>query len=457
MDAQFYYWSASELARAIQAGEISPVEVLEAHVARIEAVNADLNALVTLDVEGARRRAAEAEKALAQGMIWGPLHGVPFTLKDCHSTAGLRTTAGFPPLADYIPPEDGTISARLKAAGAILLGKTNVPVLLGDIQTDNPIFGRSNNPWDLSRTPGGSSGGAAAALASGMTPIEVGSDIGGSIRIPAHFCGVFGLKATERRISHYGHIPEPPGATRAMRIIASLGPMARTIEDLSLIYSIIAGPDGRDFEVPPVPVVSSMDIDLADCRIAWATDFPGWPVSKKTGEAIEKLAASLEPHCKVVASPQVPDLEYDRNLLSVPDRMAIGALQPGQDRAEVDLKDYFEALQVRDKYVQAWHEFFEEWDALLCPVSSISAFPHWQTGEPLPLDDGQMDYWLANAHCKLFNYTGQPALALPYDYDEAGLPLGVQLVGKRWQEAKLLSLGSQLVELTGAFEKPPGY
>ena len=194
----------------------------------------------------------QADEALARGEVWGPLHGVPFTLKDAHATAGMRTTTGFPPL-DHVPHEDSTVTARLKAAGGILIGKTNVAEMLADSQSNNPIFGRTNNPWNIERTPGGSSGGAAAALASGMTPFEIGTDLSGSIRIPAHFCGLFGLKPTEHRVSLAGLIPGLP-PPRSVRIMSCIGPMARTVEDLALLYPIIAGPDGRDTEVQPVPV-----------------------------------------------------------------------------------------------------------------------------------------------------------------------------------------------------------
>src|SRR5437667_7893031 len=232
--------STTQLAAAIRAGHISATEVLEAHLAQIDTHNPALNAIVTMDAEQARKRAHEADEALARGEVWGPLHGVPFTLKDAHATAGLRTTTGFPPLAHYVPQEDGTVAARLRAAGGILMGKTNVPVMLADFQTSNPIFGRTNNPWDTARTPGGSSGGAAAALASGMTPFEIGTDLSASIRLPAHFCGVFGLKPTEHRVSLDGLIPGLPPPP-SVRIMSCIGPMARTVTDLALLYSIIAG------------------------------------------------------------------------------------------------------------------------------------------------------------------------------------------------------------------------
>src|ERR1700694_4982168 len=245
--------STTQLAAVIRAGHVSATEVLEAHLAQIDTHNPALNAIVTMDAERAYERAREADEALARGQVWGPLHGVPFKLKDANATAGMRTPTGFPPLADYVPHEDSTVTARLKAAGGILIGKTNVPVMLADYQSTNPIFGRTNNPWNVERTPGGSSGGAAAALAAGMTPFEIGTDLSASTRLPAHFCGVFGLKTTERRVPLTGVTPALPGP-RPLRIMSTIGPMARTAEDLALLYSIIAGPDGLDNEVPPVPV-----------------------------------------------------------------------------------------------------------------------------------------------------------------------------------------------------------
>src|SRR6266446_9218327 len=223
--------STTQLAPAIRAGHVSAIEVLEAHLAQIDKHNPTLNAIITMDAGRAYERAREADEALARGEVWGPLHGVPFTLKDAHATAGMRTTTGFPPL-DHVPQEDSTVTARLKAAGGILIGKTNVFQMLADpAQTTNPIFGRTNNPWNVERTPGGSSGGAAAALAAGMTPFDIGTDLSASIRIPAHFCGVCGLKPTEHRVPLTGLIPGLPGP-RPVRIMSCIGPMARTVEDL---------------------------------------------------------------------------------------------------------------------------------------------------------------------------------------------------------------------------------
>jgi len=450
--------STSQLAGAIRAGQVSATEVLSGHLAQIATHNPKLNAVITLDAERARERAREADKALARGENWGPLHGVPFTLKDAHATVGVRTTTGFPPLADYIPIEDGAVAARLKAAGGILIGKTNVPVMLADFQTSNPIFGRTNNPWDTARTPGGSSGGAAAALASGMTPFEIGTDLSASIRLAAHFCGVFGLKTTERRVPLTGLIPGLPGP-RPLRIMSTIGPMARTVEDLSLLYSIIAGPDGRDTEVPPVAVGEAADIELRDLRIAVAPTFPGIPVAGEIRAAVVQLATQLSPLCRVVEEAPLPSLDFTQELASggALVGMLIGAVQPGAQEPPATLAQYLEALDRRDQSIIAWEQFFDRWDVLLCPASMTKAFRHCNPGSPLEVDGEEVSYWTVAAHGALFNYTGHPAVVLPYTLDRAGLPIGIQLVGKRWGESRLLAVADALATITGGFRRPPGY
>jgi len=450
--------SATRLAGAIRGGRVSAREVLSAHLAQIATHNPALNAVVTLDAERATKRAREADEALARGENWGPLHGVPFTLKDAHATAGVRTTTGFPPLADYVPTEDGTVAARLKAAGAILIGKTNVPVMLADFQTTNPIFGRTNNPWDIERTPGGSSGGAAAALASGMTPVEIGTDLSASIRLPAHFCGVFGLKTTERRVPLTGLIPGLPGP-RPLRIMSTIGPMARTADDLALLYSIIAGPDGRDTEVPPVPVGQPAVIELRDVRVAVAPTFPGIPVAAEIRAAVARLATQLSSLCRVVEKAALPSLDVNLELArgGALVGMMIGAVQPGEQEQPATLGQYLEALDRRDQEIVAWEQFFERWDVLLCPPSMMTAFPHCEPGSPVQVDGQDVSYWTVSALGALFNYTGHPAVVLPHTVDRAGLPIGIQLVGKRWGESRLLAVAGALEEVTGGFQRPPGY
>ena len=451
--------STTQLAAAIRAGHVSATEVLEAHFAQIDTHNPALNAIITMDAERAYERAQGADEALARGEVWGPLHGVPFTLKDAHATAGMRTTTGFPPLADYVPQEDSTVAARLKAAGGILIGKTNVHMMLADpAQTINPIFGRTKNPWNSERTPGGSSGGAAAALASGMTPFEIGTDLTGSIRIPAHFCGVFGLKPTEQRVPLTGLIPGLPGP-RPIRIMSCIGPMARTVEDLALLFAIIAGPDGRDTEVAPVPVEEMPQLELNRLRIAFAPTFPSFPVAAQMREAVEESAGRLSALGAVVEEAALPQVDFQQELASAGALigMMMGAFQPEEQERPTTLAHYLEALHIRDQSIAAWEHFFEKWDALLCPPSMMTAFPHCDPGSPLHVDGQEVSYWMVSAHSTLFNYTGHPAVVLPYTLDRDGLPIGVQLVGKRWDESRLLAMAKALSEVTGAFQRPPGY
>jgi amidase len=450
--------STTQLAAAIRAGHVSASEVLEAHLAQIATHNPALNAVITLDAEQARKRAREADEALSRGEVWGPLHGVPFTLKDAHATAGMRTTTGFPELSDYVPKVDSTVTARLKAAGGILIGKTNVPVMLADFQSTNPIFGATSNPWNSERTSGGSSGGAAAALASGMTSFEIGTDLSASIRIPAHFCGVFGLKPTEQRVPLTGLIPGLPGP-RPIRIMSCIGPMARTVEDLELLYSIIAGPDGRDTEVQPVPVDEVSNLELKNLRIAFAPTFPGFPVAADVSAAVKELARRLSPLCKVVEEAALPPLDFNQEGASAGALigMMTGAFQPEDKARPTTLAHYLEALHRRDQSILAWEQFFDTWDVLLCPPSMMTAFPHCEAGSPLHVDGQEVAYWMISAHGTVFNYTGHPAVVLPYTLDRAGLPIGIQLVGKRWSESRLLGMAKALSDVTGAFQRPPGY
>lgn len=335
--------STVELAAAIRAGRISAAEALDAHLAQIERHNGTLNAVVIIDAEAARKRAGEADAAQARGENWGPLHGVPHTLKDAHSTAGMRSTVGFPPFANHVAKEDGTVAARLKAAGSVLVGKTNTAMLLGDYQSGNPLFGRTNNPWNIERTPGGSSGGAAAALAAGMTPFEIGTDMSASIRLPAHFCGVFGLKPTENRVSLHGGFPDPQGLPRTVRILSCIGPMARTVDDLALLYGIIAGSDGHDTEVKPVPLDKMPETGLKGLRVAHAPTFPGVPVADEIRNAVENLARRMESAGAIVEQERLPEIDFLADLQSTGELigMMLGAVQ--EDGPPVSLKQYLEA------------------------------------------------------------------------------------------------------------------
>jgi amidase len=456
-DMDVLFTSATHLAAAIRRRDVSAAELLEAHLAQITVHNPALQAVATLDADGAQQRARDADVALAGGELWGPLHGIPFTLKDAFATAGVRTTTGAPFL-DHVPAHDSTVAARLKAAGGVLMGKTNVATMLGDpAQSANPLFGHTNNPWDITRTPGGSSGGAAAAVAAGMTPFDVGTDLSGSIRIPAHFCGVYGLKPTEHRVSLDGLIPGLP-PPRSVRIMSCIGPIARTVEDLRLVYQLIAGPDGRDTEVPPVPVDEPPELVLAGLRIAVAPTLPGVPTARAIRAAVHQLGQQLQDTGAVVDEVRLPTSEVMDDLMRAGALIGlmVGAGEPSAEEAPPSLAQYFELLHHRDQAIYTWEQFFAEWDVLLCPAAMTTAFPHCAPGAPLDVDGQEEDYWAVSGHTTLFNYTGHPALVVPYTRDGQGLPIGVQLVGKRWGEARLLAIAQALAAVTGPVRRPPG-
>ena len=451
--------SAIELAAMIAERKISAVEALDAHLAQIDRHNEAVNAVVILDREGARQRARQADAAVARGDTLGPLHGVPFTLKDAHETVGMKTTVGFPPFADYVAGKDSPVVARLKAAGGVLTAKTNVATMLGDWQSDNPLFGRTSNPWDLSCTAGGSSGGAAAAVAAGMTPFEIGTDMQGSIRLPAAFCGVYGLKPTEHRVSLAGAFPSPGGIARSVRLMSCVGPLARHAEDLTLIYQIIAGPDGADTDLAPVPVEAMPKFEPKSLRIAFASTFPGFPVAAEISAAVEKLAAGLASAGACVEKASLPKLDLHDDLAEGGKLigMMLEAAQPEPPEQPTPISRWFAALARRERSVLAWERFFESCDALLCPVAMTTAFAHCKPGSALKVDGRDEIYWMLPAYGAVFNYSGHPALAFPCGEDSSGLPMGLQLVGRLWSEARLLGVAAAIASLAGGSRRPPGY
>jgi amidase len=487
------FLTGHELASAICQREVSCEEVLQAHLDWIARHNPAVNAIVTLDEEPARRRAKEADEALARGETWGPLHGVPVTIKDVFETAGVRTTASFKPLADYVPKQDATVVRRLRAAGAIVLGKTNTPMLAGNEQTNSPIFGRTNNPWNLERTPGGSSGGSAAAVASGMSPLDIGSDIGRSVRNPAHFCGIFSLKPTDTLVPFSGHIPPPPGTQGRglLRQFLTPGPLARSVQDLRLALTIIAGPDEREWEVPPVRVETAPGRDLRELRFAWSDDF-GTPVAVEIKAALAALADELARFGCHVERRDPADFDYAEALrvygLLKEAALTVRATPMGLPRwvwrsvaglvrganpigrglmqgAGASLQDYGRALSQRDGFIAKMERFLNEWDAWLCPVAALPAYPHLSSRSPIEqlrasveVDGRKIPYILATSmHTAIFNLTGNPVVVLPLGRSKEGLPFGLQVVGKRWNDMILLAVAEQLVQVTGQFQSPPGF
>lgn len=474
---------AIELAKVIRNQEAAASEVIEAFLAQIAAHNPALNAVVTLDETGARRRAKQADDALAKGEVWGPLHGVPVTIKDVFETEGMRTTCGHKPLAANIPDEDATVVARLRRAGAIVLGKTNMPEFAMDIQSDNPVFGATNNPWNATRTPGGSSGGEAAAVAAGMSPLGIGSDIGGSLRIPSHYCGVLGLKPTEGRVPNTGHIF--PGKVNSVRHLAVSGVLARSVADLRLCLEVIAGPDGRDMTVSPVALAHVPARPLNEYRFAWSDSFGGLPVTSETKTAMNKLADDLaNAGCRVEkASPPNFDAEEVWQTYGELFGMIAFANAPiiarafvktfggfifkdpvsraAACRATANSRRYFVVLEQRDRLLRSLESFLADYDSWLCPVATTPAFPHRTMGKihtPIDVDGEKVPGNIAGiGYTCGFNLTGHPVVVAPLTESQEGLPIGVQVVGRLWGEMALLNAAEALTQLIGAFRRPPGY
>ena len=484
--------TASQLAQMIQDREVSAVEVLDAYLEQINKHNHKLNAIATLDAQRARNRAIEADEALARGDNWGVLHGVPITIKDALETKGLLTTCNDKSLADYIPQQDAIAVKRLRSAGAIIMAKTNCANLAADHQTNGAVFGRANNPWNLDYTPGGSTGGGAAAVAAGLSPLELGSDGGGSIRQPAHCCGVFGFKPTDRLVPTSGHLPELPGYPKSIRHVLTIGTLARCVGDLQLSLSIIAGADSRQPEIPPVNLKTPTKKLLSSLRIAWTSELGNLTVDREIKSALSNFVTQLiEAGCQV--EQQIPqefncDLawqtygeSYGREILAATPTITWGnvlqALKMNYYKTRVhrqyrnsplergflkafplNFSKYMKALTIRDRLIAQMDNFLADWDAYLCPVSSITAFPHQPKGKPIEVNKIKLPYTTAcGGYATLFNFTGHPVVVIPIGKSEAGLPIGVQIVGKRWQDLELLAIAQNINRIINNFDRPPGY
>jgi len=484
---------AYQLAQMIRDRTVSAGEVLDAYLRQIVKYNSQLNAICTLDEERARQRATEADEALARGENWGILHGVPITIKDAFETAGLLTTAGYKPLKDYVPKADATVVARLRAAGAIVMGKTNMAKLTGDYQSKSDLFPQVNNPWNLEYTPGGSSGGTAAAIAAGLSPLDIGSDIAGSIRQPCHFSGVYGLKPTDRRVSTAGHIPEVPGMSHCIRQMLVAGPIARSIEDLQLSFSLIAGVDPRSPEVPPVPLDSPNRKSLQNLKIAWIDELNLYPVAQSIKSTMQAVAQKLSnagtqieqwmPKFDFVFAWQIYytvatynvvyssplNLNYIRESLAFLFREATQGDRSLRQLSNVpkiglstylnpNLKGYYAALTQRDRFIAQMDRELEPWDALICPVAMTPAFTHRLQGEAVVIDSRKVPYQMASgAYTKPFSLTGHPVVVIPVGYTPDRLPIAMQIVGKRWREMELFAIAQEINKVVGNFQHPPGY
>ena len=482
--------TASQLAQMIRGKKVSAVEVLNAYLEQIAKHNDKINAIATLDAERAKTKAKEADEALAKGENWGALHGVPITVKDTFETAELLTTAGYKPLKNHIPSQDATVVARLHQAGAIIIGKTNLAEMASDYQSTNDLFGRVNNPWNLDFTPGGSSGGSAAAIAAGFSALDLGNDASGSTRQPAHFCGVYALKPTDRRISTAGHIPEAPGMPKCIRQLMTVGSFARSIEDLQLCLSLTVGADPRQPDVPPVSLDIVEEKSLQDTRIVWSDSWEKMLLTSEIKEAINLAVNKLKPVCADMeywTSPpfdlqeafqvcdrltalnfvysQPADFNASKKVLPVMFREATQGDKELRDLSNLSqflpsllnpsLKHYFELLTQRDRFIAQLDKALEPWDVWLCPVAMTTAFTHRPQGAVIEIEGRKVPYFLANGgYTMLFNLTGHPVVVIPIGQTKNGLPIGMQIIGKRWREMELLAIAEKLDEVAGNFQHP---
>lgn len=466
---------AVSMAEQIRKKKLSPVELVEAHLAQIEKLNPRLNAFVQVDADRARSAARDAECAIMRKETLGPLHGVPLSIKSSISVAGLRCEAGTGLRAGFVAQHDAPLVARLKNAGAIILGVTNTPELLMAWETDNLLYGRTNNPWDLERTPGGSSGGEAAAIAAGMSAGGVGSDGGGSIRVPAHFTGICGLKPTPGRIPATGHYPPSAGP---FALIGVVGPMARTVADLEVLFEVMQGSDIGDTCSAPVPVRWPSDDKTAKLRIGYFEDDGRTPVTSETRAAVRTAAEALLRAGFQVERFQPTGLEEARQLWHQFFVVAGGMLlrpmfaKPAFKGREVDLSPILkqfldwsaaEPALTGESLLDAWirrdalrTRFFaqmQRYPILLCPAAAIPAFGHgersWQVEGKIV---SYLDAW---SYTAFFNLLGNPAAVVPVGCSPEGLPIGAQIVGRPWEEEQVLSVAAALEKECGAWKIPP--
>lgn len=481
------YRSARELLRLMAEGETSSEALLEALIERLERFNPGLNAVIYTDLDAARRRAREADTARQRGEDWGPLHGLPMTIKETYEVDGMPTTAGAPEWRDHRSNLTAVAAQRLIDAGAVIFGKTNVPLYAGDLQSYNEIYGTTNNPWDTTRTPGGSSGGAAAALAAGITPLEYGSDIGGSIRTPANFCGVCGHKPSYGIVPARGHVPGPPGSLTEADI-GVMGPLARTVDDLELALDVTAGPDRDDAPGWHLALPGPRGRDLRDFRVAAWLDDAACPVDRSVLEVLERAIGALEGAGVAVDRDARPEgLDLDRahdtfyELLTaamsagLPER-AFNNMIEASEAADPDDRGYGVrfargATQRHARWLRtnerrlhmrrAWAAFFERFDVMLCPVTFVPAFEHDQShpvyervltvnGQPQPYMD--IVKWVG-----LTGVVYLPVTVVPIGQTSSGLPVGIQIAGPYLEDRTTLQFGRGLEALMGGFRAPPGY
>jgi amidase len=476
--------SATELLADLRAGRFTASDLTELYIRRIEMYDTKLNAVVVRDFARARQAARVADQGGA-----GVLRGLPITLKESINVNGLGTTCGVPDWKTFVSEHDAPAWSRLRAAGAVLMGKTNVPPMLADWQSANPIYGRTNNPWDLARTPGGSSGGSAAALAAGLTALEVGSDIGGSIRVPAAFCGVYGHRPSETLLPRSGQLPMPPLPNAAV-VMGVQGPLARSAEDLELALSVLAGADVGEDVAWRVELPATRHARLADFRVGVLPAIPWVPVDDEISAALESLVARLSALGATVKRVQPGPMEdwREHHLLyrSLLAAVTGARLDPETRKQRIEMwrkpdneftratvrglegtaGDYIVWNGKREQYRSAWRAFFRDWDVLLAPALNVLAYPHVERA--WPPDESEMSltftigteivpYERGLVYPAVSTLAGQPATAFPVGRSREGLPIGLQAIGPYLEDRTPISFAALLAREIGGFVKPEGY
>jgi Asp-tRNA(Asn)/Glu-tRNA(Gln) amidotransferase A subunit family amidase len=464
------FLSAVVMAQQIREKKISPVELIDAHLAKIGRLNPKLNAFVHLDAERARGDARTAEEEVVSGNPLGPLHGVPISIKSSLDVAGMRCESGTRLRAGQIASQDAPLVERLRHAGAIVLGVTNTPELLMAWETDNLLCGRTNSPWDLERTPGGSSGGEAAAIAAGMSAGGVGSDGGGSIRVPAHFSGICGLKPTPGRIPSTGHFPASGGPFALLGVV---GPMARSLADLKALFEVLQGPDDGDTCAAPVPLRWPGKYEIRKLRIGYFEDDGRTPVTPETRAAVRSAAEALRSAGFQVEHFRPEGLEEARLLWKkffvVAGGMLIRPMFHGREHDLSPILKQFlewsaaEPLFTADTMLEGWIgrdtlrasvlAQMRQYPILLCPAAAIPAFRHGERS--WTIDGKTVTYLDAWSYTEWFNLLGNPGAVVPVSHSVEGLPIGVQIVGRPWEEEQVLSVATVLEEQCSAWRMPP--
>jgi len=482
------FLSTTRLVAELGSRRISAAEALEQAIGRIEAGDGDINAVVVKDFERARTAAAAADVALSRGDR-RPLLGVPMTVKESFNVAGLPTTWGVPDASTLKPLHDAVTVARLKASGAVIIGKTNVSTYLGDWQSVNAVYGRTRNPWDLARTPGGSSGGAAAALAAGFVSLELGSDLFGSLRVPAHCCGVFAHRPSHSLAPMRGHAPPgtPELSVTTDTELGAGGPLARCTEDLMLALDVLAGPDDAQAKAYRLALPPARHAHLRDFRVLVLQSHPLLPISSEVGTAVERFATHLRNTGATVAdtSPLLPDLTEIAETFSwllmallgagFPDvayasRKDRAARLPAGDNSREAMqaralvsshRDWLRAQRTRAAISHQWRQLFRDWDVVICPVLPTTAFPHDDAEmdqRVIDVDGRRIRYGLQAAWAGPASLSGLPATAMPIGLGSgSGLPVGVQIIGPYLEDRTTLAFAQLAEREFGGFQVPPGF